>query len=445
MTSVVTNDLRKRLLNLLKTDIASDVTNYYIGFAKADSAGAIIEPNSLYSQNQVRHTLQGVKRLANASFVIPTVEWAIGEIYEPWSDQDYDQTNFYVVNADTNEVFICIAQGKDNQGDVVSTGIEAPTAAAASNIGRTFETSDGYQWRYMYKISNLDYATYRSNSFIPVKNVSEVSFIPEENEQFDLQSNAIAGEIIRLEFDSAGNFPSGAPTITIDGNGDSASFYAVLDGDTLIDIRVDSDGNGVALHGSGYDFASASLSYGDVSLRPVLAPKGGLNSNPIESLKSRSLMLQLDIQADENGTLLTDNDFRQVVLLDGLQKYDSDGAFQGNTGIAMRGWNITDFGLQLLQDEIIVGDTSGAVAKVFSHIIGSKLYYYQDEETGFKSFQLNEFVEGETSAEIARITSVINPDIDAYSGEILYINNVTNAVPRSADQTEDIRIVIQLG
>ena len=45
----------------------------------------------------------------------------------------------------------------------------------------------------------------------------------------------------------------------------------------------------------------------------------------------------------------------------------------------------------------------------------------------------------------ATITSVVNPDVDAYSGEILYINTLDEAITREADQTEDIRIVIQLG
>jgi hypothetical protein len=48
---------------------------------------------------------------------------------------------------------------------------------------------------------------------------------------------------------------------------------------------------------------------------------------------------------------------------------------------------------------------------------------------------------------------VNNPDIDKYSGEILYINNLggeglgttTTNITRDPNQTEDIRIVIQLG
>jgi hypothetical protein len=50
-------------------------------------------------------------------------------------------------------------------------------------------------------------------------------------------------------------------------------------------------------------------------------------------------------------------------------------------------------------------------------------------------------VEGAT----ANIVNLVNPDVDAYSGDILYINTLASAVERSAEQTEDIRIVIQLG
>ena len=84
-------------------------------------------------------------------------------------------------------------------------------------------------------------------------------------------------------------------------------------------------------------------------------------------------------------------------------------------------------------------------AKVFD-LDGTTLYYYQDEETGFENFSVDQNikildVEGAT----ANIVNLVNPDVDAYSGDILYINTLASAVERSAEQTEDIRIVIQLG
>lgn len=38
-----------------------------------------------------------------------------------------------------------------------------------------------------------------------------------------------------------------------------------------------------------------------------------------------------------------------------------------------------------------------------------------------------------------------NPEIDRYSGDVLYINNLETAIDRTSTQTEDIKIVIDLG
>src|SRR6056300_867820 len=187
MSSVVTNDFRRSALELLKNDIENITSNYYAGLARSDDlAPAIVEANSLFSQNQVRQTLQSVKRLSNVSFVVPTVEWKQGETYEAYTDKNYDQTNFYVVNSD-NEVFICIEQPVNEFGTVQVTGVQEPTSTLAGGVGVTFETSDGYKWRYVYKISNLAYAQFYSRGFMPVKTMTDVSVIPEEADQYTLQ------------------------------------------------------------------------------------------------------------------------------------------------------------------------------------------------------------------------------------------------------------------
>ena len=85
---------------------------------------------------------------------------------------------------------------------------------------------------------------------------------------------------------------------------------------------------------------------------------------------------------------------------------------------------------------------STAIAKILV-LDGSTLYYYQDEETGFGTFTVGETIT--SGAATASITAINNPDIKKYSGEILYINNISTGVPRETTQTEDIRIVINLG
>ena len=75
------------------------------------------------------------------------------------------------------------------------------------------------------------------------------------------------------------------------------------------------------------------------------------------------------------------------------------------------------------------------------------MFYHQNDSTGFKSFQAGETI-NETdgtgqgvldSAGAFETAFEVNP----HTGELLYIDN-RSAVTRSADQTEDIKIVIQV-
>ena len=159
-------------------------------------------------------------------------------------------------------------------------------------------------------------------------------------------------------------------------------------------------------------------------------------------------MLQTDfIGTEENTIVANGTDFRQVGVIKGLEKYTNDSDFTGNTGQATKKLTLqTIQGAASWVDNATFTDAlETTTAKVFD-LDGTTLYYYQDEETGFENFSVDQNikildVEGAT----ANIVNLVNPDVDAYSGDILYINTLASAVERSAEQTEDIRIVIQLG
>ena len=445
MTASVTNDLRKFLLDHLRSDVLegdSSSSNYYVAIGRSTDFTSGVNVDSREEQFKFRNSMQMVKVLSNASFVIPTVTWRSNDIFEAYSEKDPNQSRFYVVNAD-NEVFICV--DSPNTPSTVE-----PTSSLANQKPFTFNTSDGYYWRYMYTISNLAYNNFRTTKYTPVKKVTGVTGltrIPQEEQQLRLQDSAVDGEILRLEIDSAGVNYLGVAPIMISGNGTGASFTADLDGSgSIVSVTVDSDTSGLFSHGSGYDYAAADPIGGDGALlTPVFAPKGGLNADPVVSLKSKSLMLQVDIQGDEKDALLTENDFRQVALIRNPKVYDSDGSFVANTGIAMKSFNLTPLSATgtFAEDTVFSTSIGSATGKVFFHDVPNDiLYYYQDLETEFESFTNGlSITDGIVSASIL---SQNNPDIDPYSGDILYLNNVP-AVDRSEDQTEDIRIVIELG
>ena len=446
MTSSVTNNYKSHLLDLMRQDIDSDGSKYYIGLAKAEAFTQPSDISSIRFQNRVRHTLQSVKVVNGTSFVIPTVNWSNGTIYNQYDDNDHDQIDFYVVNSN-REVFLCVHQAVSDTGVALQSTVE-PTSTLSGSTKNTFATSDGYKWRYMYKISNLAFSNFKTNSYIPVKKVSGTSFISEEIQQSQFQNLSVAGEILSIAIDSSGTGYGSAPTISIVGNGSGASFTTKIYQGKIVGVEVDSDGLGNYQHGSGYDYANISLSSGDAVLRPILGPAEGTHANPVNTLRSNSLMIQSSFQATENNTILTKNDFHQVALIKNPSKYGVDSDFTGNTGNALKNMNISVTVGSIFDednDEVISNAAGTTSAKVFHHdTTNNVLYYYQDEETGFNAFTTSDIITGSISNTSASISVINDPDLNAYSGDILYINNV-DAIDRADNQTEDIRIVIQLG
>lgn len=469
MTSSVTNSFNEVLLGLFKKDVDSAAVNYYVGLARSEVFSETEDNSSPYFQSQLRHSIQAVKTLASSSFVVPYTEnihqWNQNVIYD-----EYDNgvgTNYYVINS-SNEVFICIEtartigfQTNDKKPSTVEpTSTLALAFGSNGTLAKTFRTSDQYKWRYLYKLSNLAIATFKSNAWLPVKKITDRAAqlpIPEEQTQRSVQDSAVAGQILSIAIDSAGSGYStlSPPTITITGNGDSASFTCdIASNGQIARVRVDSNGNGVFAHGFGYDYATAVLSTGNGKLRPVIGPRAGVNADPVDTLKTRSLMLQVDFANDEFDTILAQNDFSQVCVMRNIKSY-AGADFTGNTGLGVANLDVNNTGNQLTNDEVFKDGALTAVGKTMYHdTTANKLYYYQDETTNFIPFTLADpnltSVDNDYNL---TFTAVNNPDIDKYSGEILYINNLggeglgttTTNITRDPNQTEDIRIVIQLG
>ena len=180
----------------------------------------------------------------------------------------------------------------------------------------------------------------------------------------------------------------------------------------------------------------------------VLPPVGGFGANPLRDLRAKGVMFNTKPSGAEGGTFITDNDFRQVALIKNPLVPTTDSDFSTASGFAAKALTFTlPVGTAFTADNTIEGGTSGAKAFVdtYDNTTGV-LRYHQTEETGFTAFQGGEAVtetDGSGSGTLDSAGTFDSGDIDFLSGEVLYIENRA-AITRSADQTEDIKIVIQL-
>ena len=353
---------------------------------------------------------------------------------------------------------------------VLRASVSATGTAVASTVeptgnttGTPFKTSDGYVWKFMYSISATDANKFQSANFIPVKSIpfTNINSSVAEVEQKAVQDAAVHGQIIGYGIESAGAGYGSAPTLTVQGNGSNAAATATISGGQVVKVEVADSSDAslkIASFGSGYDYANVEVSGGGTptkpaKVRPILASNGGLGHDATVDFKASAIMFNAKPSGTETLDFVIGQDFRQVGLIKNPQ-VDSAGhggngvstAFTAATGRALRKLNFSAVNTAFGEDKTILGATSGAKAFIDKDS-GNSVFYHQNDDTGFKSFQAGETI-NETdgtgqgvldSAGAFETTFEVNP----HTGELLYIDN-RSAVTRSADQTEDIKIVIQV-
>ena len=463
MAAIITDKLKNLVVDLIKANDSDASNKYYAAIGRSEAWNdSDVSPTPLRTkseENDFRNSMQSMKLIADVSLVIPRYNWSTGTFYSAYDDTQVGQpTNaYYVVNAN-QQVYMVLRASVSATGTAVASTVE-PTG---NTTGTPFKTSDGYVWKFMYSISATDANKFQSANFIPVKSIpfTNVNSSVAEVEQKAVQDAAVHGQIIGYGIESAGAGYSSAPTLTVQGNGSNAAATATISGGQVVKVEVADSSDAslkIASFGSGYDYANVEVSGGSptkpVKVRPILANSGGLGHDATIDFKASAIMFNAKPSGTETLDFVIGQDFRQVGLIKNPQT-DSAGhggngvstAFTAGTGRALKALNFSAVNTAFGEDKTILGATSGAKAFIDKDS-GNSVFYHQNDDTGFKSFQAGETVSetdgtGEgvlDSAGAFETTFEVNP----HTGELLYIDN-RSAVTRSADQTEDIKIVIQV-
>ena len=464
MAAIITDKLKNLVVDLIKANDSDASNKYYAAIGRSEAWNdSDVSPTPLRTkaeENDFRNSMQSMKLVADVSLVIPRYNWSTGTFYSAYDDTQVGQpTNaYYVINAN-QQVYMVLRASVSATGTAVASTVE-PTG---NTTGTPFKTSDGYVWKFMYSISATDANKFQSANFIPVKSIpfTNINSSVAEVEQKAVQDAAVHGQIIGYGIESAGAGYGSAPTLTVHGNGSNAAATATISGGQVVKVEVADSSDAslkIASFGSGYDYANVEVSGGGtptkpVKVRPILASNGGLGHDATVDFKASAIMFNAKPSGTETLDFVIGQDFRQVGLIKNPQ-VDSAGhggngvstAFTSSTGRALKALNFSAVNTAFGEDKTILGVTSGAKAFIDKDS-GNSVFYHQNDDTGFRSFQAGETVQetdgtGEgvlDSAGAFETTFEVNP----HTGELLYIDN-RSAVTRSADQTEDIKIVIQV-
>jgi hypothetical protein len=426
------------------------------------------------------------KKIASTdiSYAIPRRNWVNGTTYDMY-EHDISSTNTSTSGASNlyDSTFYIVTSAfrvykvLDNNAGTAYDGAE-PTSTSTS----PFELG-GYILKFMYDISTTDIGKYVTTDFVPVATDSTVS------------AAATNGSIESLRITAGSTYTNGTYYAAVYGDGtsqgtsDGAIVRITVSGGAIASFGLTA-GTDTTIHaaGVGYTFGyvnlDAGFTFSDSGLSSasaiggsggvvdvIISPEGGHGKNAITELGGHFIMTATTVSQAENDDFSTANDFRQVGIVVDPTNYGTTTVATATTARQTFVVKMSSSSGVFEADEVITQATTGAVGKVVEWDTTLSLLYYQQESfkgfgtsattgglvafsttatitggtsgaTGTPSSTSSETVTLANSNTLTLTSGYANPELQADSGDIIYLEN-RKPIQRSSDQTEDIKIIIE--
>jgi len=409
-----------------------NVVDPYMYFRDMFAAKRITSSHISYAitrHNWVTGTVYDMYRADYGALVnAATVQTAAGGI-----DMFGATTKMWVLN-DENNVYKCIW----NAGGVAS--VNQPSGTSTSEL----TTADGYVWKYMYTLTTGEITDFLTSDFMPVHTDSTVAASAEDGSvRHYIIANGGAG------------YTNGSYTANIlKGDGSTNStFNITISGNSVTAVTAVDEGRGYTFADCDIDnITGVGTPSTSAIIVPVISPKGGHGSDAVKELGGFFIVTNTSIAGTAgSGDFIVDQDFRRIGLVRDPYTYGTSTVASADTMSALKSVTFKSspaISGTFVQDEVITGGTSNAKGTVVDWDATTRiLKYAQTQWTGLDaSNNLVAFVPNEsiTSASSAsgEIDTVNNPEIDYYSGSVVYVENRA-PITRAADQTENIKLIIE--
>lgn len=403
-------------------------------FAWANDSNPPQANTSVVSFNEVWNNMIGGKRLTgnDVRHCIPRFDWTSGTEYYAYDDKldskslKNSNSQFYVVTDDWN-VYKCLS----NNYGALST-----SKPSSISTFTDFQTSDGYIWKYMYTVTSEERLRYVTSNYIPVKTLS----VNDGSLQWGVQNNAVSGAIHNIVLTNFGsNYTANDIVISITGDGQDANAFAIrnVTSNTISTIVVDNKG-------SGYTYANVTLSSSTGTgaiARAIISPSGGHGSDPLTELGGSNLVLNLQFKSNENGKLPVTNEYRQIALFEDPiaqgETYPVSNTVVNQTTIL----NLTGTSAEYVEDEFVYQGASLESSTYSGRVIEWDSSNNRLKLIDVKGIPTSDLVVGYTTGAARFIGSITYPDMEPYTGKLLYIDNIT-PITRTVDQAEDFKIIL---
>jgi len=497
MSAIITEKFRQHNANqFVESFTEAAASTYYLflgkatAFSSTTTGGTDSSPptpgDSPQEEFRAWDSMLGAKIITSSDikFAVPRRNWANGTVYDMYR-HDYSSSNTSTSgtsNLYDSTFFFLTSDYKlykvlDNNGGAAFSGTE-PTSTSTSPFA-----SGGYVLKYMLSISTSDFAKYGTTDFIPVTSDSTVS------------AAAVDGAVESLSITAGSGYTDGTYFTAIHGDGTSAGTSSgaiariTVSSGSIVSFGLTA-GTDTTIHaaGSGYTFGYVNLTaafiFSDSSLSSsstlgsgsggaitvISSPDDGHGKNVVTELGAHYVMSAITLTQAEGDDFTTGNDFRSVGLV--VDPTNVGTSTVATTTTARQSYVVkVDTNSGTFQaDEVITQASTGAVGKVVEYDSTLSLLYYQQES--YKGFGTNatsgnyvafsgtnqitgatSAATGTTSASSETVTlansntltltsGYATPDLQEYSGDIIYLEN-RKPIQRASDQTEDIKIIIE--
>jgi len=353
------------------------------------------------------------------------------------SDVQYSN-KFYVRNS-ADQVFKCLF----NNGGVTSTITPEITIGGQLPENPFIETSDGYKWKYLYTIPSGLKQKFFSADYMPVIRDTTV-FQNAENGRLD---------IIKIVNGGSGYFSGSSVNnysiVAVTGDGTGANVTVdVVDG-VITEVNI--------LDG-GLNYTTANITINDplqtnigntANLIAVIGPQGGHGSDPARELGASDQMISVDFQGTIGGVYPTytngTSDFRQITLVNNPKLANGSSATASLYPMYTKIF-VDNPAIDFTPDTIVFVGSSFATATFYATVVYfdtvENILYVNDPVGDITAIPTETISENGNPSVYAQVFSVIEPDINTLSGEILYIENRAKII-RSPNQTETVKIVVE--
>lgn len=382
-----------------------------------------------------------VINLSSSALVVNTAftsAYSTAKLFKTTTTTTQYANKFYVRNSQ-DQVFKCLF---NNSGIASNT---MPTISIGGELPENpyVETADGYKWKYMYTIPTGLKNKFFTDKYMPVLRDSIVF------------SNSKDGRIDIVKIIDGGSGYYGGTTVSnysiveVEGDGTLADITVDVVNGVITDINIINGGN---------NYTTATLTLNDpikqqigntANLQAVIGPQYGHGFDAARELGASSLMVSVDFSGDVGGYLPVDADgedtIRQFTLIKDVklktEAFATASVYPMYTKIFVSNPPV-EFDNNA---EVYVGNSyeSAVFKATVVHFDNASNVLYLNNLIGDLDLVENEAVRQKGSpSSFAKAFTVVRPDINIFSGEILYIEN-RNKIIRNPSQTETLKLVVE--